>query len=71
MSKIIPEVDSNTKSLVYFTKEGLKEKVSGVTWTTSGTPAIVKNGEFGGFVFQGTSNSYYISARSTPVRTIL
>lgn len=62
MSKIIPEVDSNTKSLVYFTKEGLKEKASGVTWTTSGTPAIVKNGEFGGYVFQGTSNSYYISA---------
>lgn len=62
MSKIIPEVDSNTKSLIYFTKEGLKEKVSGVTWTTSGTPAIVKNGEFGDFVFQGTSNSYYISA---------
>ena len=62
MSKIIPEVDSNTKSLLCFNKSGLQEKVSGVTWTASGTPAIVQNSDFGGYVFQGTSNSYYISA---------
>ena len=62
MSKIIPEVDSNTKSLLCFNKSGLQEKVSGVNWTTSGTPAIVQNSDFGGYVFQGTSNSYYISA---------
>lgn len=62
MSLIIPSTDSNTKSLVYFDKNGIQEKVSGVTWSRSGWPSIVIDSNFGGYVYRGTSNSYYISA---------
>ncbi len=62
MSLIIPSTDSNTKSLVYFDKNGIQEKVSGVTWSRSGSPSIVIDSNFGGYVYRGTSNSYYISA---------
>lgn len=61
MSKVIPEADANTKSLIYFNEEGIKEKVSGVTWSKGGTPTVIRNSDFGGYVYKGTANSYYIS----------
>lgn len=60
MSRIIPAIDGNTLSLAIFKENGLNELVDSATWSQNGTPRIVKNAEWGDFVFEGNSSAYYV-----------